>query len=384
MEPVQATVIELVARQGVNAYPDLRAAAGHALGAAEPHDQEIVVLPIETRDPDLFAVRVAGTSMDGGRDPLHDGDWAVMRVARGAPSGALNDRVVLVQVSGEAFGSQYQIKRLCRRDNRWLLTSDNPAGPTIEPREDMAVIARLDQVIRPESLAPAVGTVIEEGELAARFGLESLEARSGRYGGHLFIFVDRKGLLDAPDRLRHAPIPLRPGETAFTLAKRQDGAWRYLGVGRSAMADGTWQFPAADFATWRAWGEGREVSRRLPDGTLARAQLGVDAMLALPEDERWIMQSGTRRARVLGAAQRGGLRIDGGKGGFAERTVSLLDLAWIVVANDDVGEDGGLLDEQRVNRLRYLEGTPRGSTRWIDVGWALAIWATVRGLVQGR
>jgi hypothetical protein len=32
-------------------------------------------------------VRVAGTSMDGGGAPLHDGDWAVMRVARGAPAG---------------------------------------------------------------------------------------------------------------------------------------------------------------------------------------------------------------------------------------------------------------------------------------------------------
>ena len=96
VEPVQATVTELVARRGVIAYPDLRAAAGHALGAAEPPDQELVVLPIGDLDPDLFAVRVAGTSMDGGRDPIHDGDWAVMRVARGTPSGALSDRVVLV------------------------------------------------------------------------------------------------------------------------------------------------------------------------------------------------------------------------------------------------------------------------------------------------
>lgn len=29
---------------------------------------------------------------------------------------------------------------------------------------------------------------------------------------------------------------------------------------------------------------------------------------------------------------------------------------------------GGLLDEERVNRLRYLEGTPKASTRWIDTG----------------
>jgi hypothetical protein len=56
-------------------------------------------------------------------------------------------------------------------------------------------------------------------------------------------------------------------------------------------------------------------------------------MLALPEGARWITQSGSRRARVIAAAQRGGVRVDGGEGGFAERTVSLQDLAWTVVAD---------------------------------------------------
>ena len=75
---------------------------------------------------------------------------------------------------------------------------------------------------------------------------------------------------------------------------------------------------------------------------------------------------------MLGATARGGLRIDGGEGGFAERTVSLTDLGWAILARDDVAERGGLLDEARVNKLRYLEGTPKGSTRFIDTGWALA------------
>ena len=43
---------------------------------------------------------------------------------------------------------------------------------------------------------------------------------------------------------------------------------------------------------------------------------------------------------------------------------------------DDVRRSGGILDEPRVNRLRYLEGTPKGSTRWIDTGWALLLVAT--------
>jgi hypothetical protein len=79
----------------------------------------------------------------------------------------------------------------------------------------------------------------------------------------------------------------------------------------------------------------------------------------------------------VGAAKRGGIRIAGD--GFDERTVSITDVAWVVVA--DERREGGLLDEALVNRHRYLEGTPKGSTRWIDTGWALAAWNRARPLV---
>lgn len=69
--------------------------------------------------------------------------------------------------------------------------------------------------------------------------------------------------------------------------------------------------------------------------------------------------------------------MDGGDTGFAERTVSLVDLGWVLAAVEDVRVNGGVLDEARVNKLRYLDGTPQGGTRWIDTGWALAILAAL-------
>jgi hypothetical protein len=47
-------------------------------------------------------------------------------------------------------------------------------------------------------------------------------------------------------------------------------------------------------------------------------------------------------------------------------------------AADDVGTHGGLVDEARVNRVRYLEGVPRSAIRWVDTGWAIAAWLTAR------
>jgi superfamily II DNA or RNA helicase/diadenosine tetraphosphate (Ap4A) HIT family hydrolase len=368
VEPLGGEVIALGARRGVIAYPDLRAAAG-AVSRDRPTvaEPDRVALPVPADDPELFAVRVSGTSMDGGKEPLRDGDWAVMRVARHAPAGAVEGRVVLVQVEEDHF----QIKRLKREGERWTLTSDAPGGPTFVASDDTVAIARLERVIRPEDLAPPTGTVLTVEELGEKFGVEGVVASSGRYGGHLFLFVDKKKLLVESDRLELAFERVRPSETAFVLAKVKRSGWRYLGVGRRGEGETRWQLPSVDYATWKQWGEGRNVSRRLPQGAVARAQKVVEALVEEGTSERWVTGSDGRRARIVGRAKEGGLRIDGGKGGFAERTVSLLDLAWVLAARDDVQLHGGLLDEERVNRLRYLEGTPKSSTRWIDTSWAI-------------
>jgi hypothetical protein len=104
----------------------------------------------------------------------------------------------------------------------------------------------------------------------------------------------------------------------------------------------------------------------------------VDRWLREHEPTSWVEGAG-KRARILGQAPQGGLKIDGGPGGFAERTVTLTDIAWVVAARADVDRSGGLLDEARVNRRRYLAGTPRASTRWIDTGWALFLLAVLGG-----
>jgi hypothetical protein len=182
---------------------------------------------------------------------------------------------------------------------------------------------------------------------------------------------------------------IRPSETAFVLAALPGEVWRCLGVGRSSEP-GVLRVPEVDCETWGTWGEGRQVWRRLPEGALARAQVMVDAILALPAERRGLRRANGQEAQVLGAAASGGLRIDGSSGGgggshgFEARTVSSLDLAWAMLAHDDVAANGGLVDEARVNKLRYLEGTPKGSTRWIDTGWAIAAWALGRGLEVAR
>lgn len=380
-------VVQMPSRLRVPAYPTLRAAAGaarrdswddDAVTGSESGAAEEVQLPVGKEDVRLFAVRASGSSMDGGDHPIRDGDWVVLRWARGEALKNLHysSKPALIEnrdVSGEAG---YQLKRVVREEGRWLLRSNNPEMPDFEATEETRPIAVLQQVIRPEDLAPSVGDLIRDASLASAFGLDD-SPREGHVGGHLFFFVQEAGAFKAPDRLNR-PASGRPAETAFVLARTSaESPWRYCGVGRWRVDEGLWEIPELDWPTWKGLGSGRTASRRLTEPLqTSAAALVVRILEAADRNDRWLGPEGVA-LRVIGPARDGGVRIDGGPNGFAERTVSLLDLGWILAAAENAQESRQLLDETLVNRLRYIDGTPKESTRWIDTKHALDLFRAV-------
>ncbi|MEY4544388.1 MAG: hypothetical protein RL685_583 [Pseudomonadota bacterium] len=374
IEPIASQRV-MAARGELVAYPSLRAAAGDASdGRGQAPEAERVTLPFTGATDGVFAVRASGDSMDGGKTPIKDGDWLVMRWDRGASAGSVEGRVVLIETRDAQDTFAYQVKRLVQQEGGWWLRSDNPQRTSFAAAEGMTVIARLMTTVSPEALAPPVGERLSPDAVAAAFGLPpelSLE-RTGRFGGHLFLLVEATGMFTEPDRLSVLVNDKRPGETAFVLARTpSDETWRYCGIARWLHEESQWTVPELDFATWRALGEGRDCSRRLPTAAKDRANAQLDELLRRILPGEWL-QHGAQRCRLVARTAKG-VRIDGGEGGFAERTVSITDLAWVILTAEDVAKNGGLLDEVRVNRLRYLQGTPKGSTRWIDTGWAIAI-----------
>jgi hypothetical protein len=379
VEPL-GEVIALPQRGTVTAFPSLRAAAGR-LGAevAGAPDAEEVMLPLKIRSADMFAVRAAGDSMEGGVDPIRDGDWLIFKYARGAGLGAVEGRVALIETEGAHGDSGYQVKRVAREGGRWFLASDRPGAERFEASERTRIIALLAEKVAPEALAPNVGKRLGEDALADAFRLGQMPA-NGRVGGHLFVLVTRPGELVASDRVKRRVPDRRPAETAYVLTREsEDRPWRYAGLGRWNEDEGAWVIPDVDYSTWSALGNGSRVSRRLPKALEEEAAELVNRMLLHLGAGGWV-DTGGKCFRVVGKAPKGGLRIDGGEGGFSERTVSLTDIAWALAAEMDVAEHGGMLDEARVNRLRYLEGTPRDSTRWIDTAWAIAVVLAAAGL----
>lgn len=373
VEPVQAEVIPFTRAGTLVAFPSLRAAAGAvdpAVSLESAPEAEHVRLPVQARGEGLFAVRASGDSMLGGERPIRDGDWLVMRYARATGAGSVEGKVALVQVPDPA-GFAYQVKRLVRTDGRWLLRSDNPERPSFKAGREVVPIALLAEVIPPERLGPERGARLSDEQLEEHFGL-SVAPKTGRYEGHLFLCITKQGVLTEPDRVDLSIADRRPAETAFVLTRETpQNSWRYWGVAHWQDEEGRWALAEpVDYGTWRELGHGRSSSRRLPDEATTQAAEWVDRFLAEKPPGRLIEHTG-KRCRVVSRAPAGGLRIDGGRNGFAERTVSLTDIAWAQIAQQHARDSGGTLDEALVNRLRYLEGTPKDSTRWIDTGWAL-------------
>ncbi len=375
-----AEVVPLPTLGRVVAFPSLRAAAGWGSveATADTGEAEEVALPVDAK-ADTFAVRASGSSMHGWRSEIRDGDWLLMRYCRSLGLGALQSRVALIARGDPEEGVDYHLKRVVDAGAGLVLRSDSPDVEDRPVQRGDEPIAQLLRRIRPEELAPEQGSVLREDELARAFRIrEAPSGRISRVDGHLFLMLEGRGSLVAPDRLELHVHDRRPGETAFVLGRVEEGRWTCLGVGRWLADEGAWAIPEVAFATWRALGEGRTASRRLEPRWLEAARGLAERVVEVVRPD-WVQEYEGRRFLVVGRAARGGLRIASPDGAFGERTLSLTDLAWVLMAREHAQRAGLVLDEALVNRLRYLDGTPRGSTRWIDTGWGLALLGSVAG-----
>ncbi len=123
--------------QEICAYPTLRVLAGLAshTDEGEPAPSSIELdLPFAVT-PDHFAVRAEGDSMDGGRRPIKNGDWMVMRRLDGVKLGAVRERVALV-LTRDGDGYRCQVKRVRKTSEGWSLCSDNLEVPPIPASEE--------------------------------------------------------------------------------------------------------------------------------------------------------------------------------------------------------------------------------------------------------
>lgn len=135
-------------------FPDLRIACGHFRAGRTDAESFCAVSPSHGRlDPHRhFVARAIGNSMDGGKNPVHDGDYLLLELVDPASAGSITGATLVVEreSSGE---DQYVLRTVTMTaEGRYVLKAADPAYSDYEASEEMRTLARLKAVLGPDEL----------------------------------------------------------------------------------------------------------------------------------------------------------------------------------------------------------------------------------------
>ena len=223
-----------------------------------------------------------------------------------------------------------------------------------------------------------VGEVVTPQRIADVFPIEHVprdeDAQiTGGDDAYTLCFVQSSDALLDYDALQATTMEsLRSPEAHIFFAEEEgeEPRWRYHGLGHPRDDQEAWSIEEVDYSTYKRHGATPGASRRLDEDAEAWAEAFVERF-ERDHEPGDIIEARGKTCRFLSITSRKSIRIDGGEDGFSARSISKTDLAWVHRARERCEE--ALVTEEFVNQLRYLPGTPKKSTRYIDTNWALVL-----------
>jgi SOS-response transcriptional repressor LexA len=153
-------------------FPNLKIACGHfKSGRADSEEQRTLPSSYGQLDPGRhFIARASGNSMNGGKNPIRDGDYLLLELISPSKAGSITGSVMAIERQDEAGGdNQYLLRVVTKtRDGRYVLKANNPDYDDLEATDDMRTLARLKNVIDPLDLA--LGQEFQREEIPSLFG----------------------------------------------------------------------------------------------------------------------------------------------------------------------------------------------------------------------
>ena len=170
-----AVSLTLEDRQEIPFFTDLKIACGHF--KSSQHDSDSIVyrsLPNSYGKLDAakhFIARASGDSMNGGRNPIKDGDYLLLELITPDNAGSISDNIIAAERQGAGIDDQYLLRKVKKIDvNTYELVANNPDYPSMIATEDLRTFARLRQIVSPEDMY-LHQTFLRE-EIPQLFGLE--------------------------------------------------------------------------------------------------------------------------------------------------------------------------------------------------------------------
>jgi superfamily II DNA or RNA helicase len=176
-EPAPSNVVPFPAKRRdvveLAFFPNLKIACGHfKTGRTDSDEHRALPQSYGPLDPSRhFIARATGNSMDGGKNPVRDGDYLLLELMSPTRAGSITGNVVAIERQDESGDNQYLLRVVTKtRDGQYVLKANNPSYEDMPATDEMRTLARLRGVISPLDLA--VGQSFQREEIPAQFGEE--------------------------------------------------------------------------------------------------------------------------------------------------------------------------------------------------------------------
>jgi len=151
-------------------FPNLKIACGHfKTGTVDAEEYRSVSISHGKLDPSRhFIARASGNSMDGGKNPIRDGDYLLLELMSPVRAGSIAGNVIAIEQQDDAGDNQYLLRVVAKAPGgTYLLKANNPAFADMPTTDSMITRARFKAIVDP--LEFAVGKFFAREEIPLLF-----------------------------------------------------------------------------------------------------------------------------------------------------------------------------------------------------------------------
>ncbi len=133
-------------------FPNLKIACGYFKNAGGENEAVVKVPPQYRTDPlRHFVARASGNSMNGGKQPICDGDYLLLELISADHAGSISNQVMAVERQDASGDDQYILRVVRKRgDGDYYLQANNPDYANFDAADEMRTFARLCGVVPSE------------------------------------------------------------------------------------------------------------------------------------------------------------------------------------------------------------------------------------------
>lgn len=152
-------------------FPNIKIACGHfKTGRADAEEYRLLGEGRGRLDPQRhFIARASGNSMNGGKNPIRDGDYLLLERVSSNNAGSITGSVMAIERQDDSGDNQYLL-RVVLKDPQggYVLRANNPDYADMVATDDMRTLARFKEIIDP--LEVALGQALQREDIPALFG----------------------------------------------------------------------------------------------------------------------------------------------------------------------------------------------------------------------